>query len=422
MILAKRERVLKALRHEEGDMVPIDFGSTRSTGINALSYYKLKQSLKIDSQVRVYDVKQLLADPDPDIIKLFQSDCIQLHRLSPSAGVRLNAWRKETLMDGNEYEVPANFTPVEQEDGSHAILDAKGRVLLKRPAGGLYFDDVYAPLADAMDFEDIDRFNFPAVSTEEMDFIRRRAEELYKQTDYAIVCSTGISIFEKGIKDFGYEEFLIRIYTEKDLIKHYLEKLTETYINVLDKYIDTVGKYIQVLQFNDDLGMQNSTILEPKVYREVFKPYHKMIFGHVKKKAPHLFTLLHSCGSIYDLIPDLIEAGVDAINPVQINAAKMEPAVLKREFGKDITFWGGGCSTQTTLSFASLEEIKDEVKRMIEIFAPGGGFVFNQVHNIQSNISPEKIMTLYKTAIENRYYGKELYNSINLSVDAGLTF
>ena len=130
----------------------------------------------------------------------------------------------------------------------------------------------------------------------------------------------------------------------------------------------------------------------------MFKPYHKKIYSYIKKKVPGSHILLHSCGSIYDLIPDLIETGVDALNPVQINAEKMDPGTLKREFGRDITFWGGGCSTQTTLSFGTLEEIEDETKRMIETFAPGGGYVFNQVHNIQSNVSPQRIIKLYETA------------------------
>jgi uroporphyrinogen decarboxylase len=404
MIYTNRERVLMALNHKEADKVPIDFGSTRSTGINALAYYKLKEYMKLTGPVRVYDVKQLLGDPDPEVLEFFQSDCIQLHRLSPSARVRLDAWKSEILMDGNRYEVPQNFSPTELEDGSHAIVDDHGRIVMKRPKGGLYFDDAYAPLADASENSDIDHFSYPTVSEEEIKFLQKNAEKLYNSTDYAVVFSTGISIFEKGIKDFGYEEFLVRIYTDTDMIERYLENLTEAYIKMLDKYVDAVGNNIQVIQFNDDLGMQNSTILQPDVYRKVFKPFHKRIYQYVKRKAPHLYTMLHCCGSIFDLIPDLIEAGVDAINPVQINAAKMDPVTLKREFGRDITFWGGGCSTQSTLSFGNLEDVREETKRLMDVFAPGGGFIFNQVHNIQSNIPPEKVIALYETAISNREY------------------
>jgi uroporphyrinogen decarboxylase len=308
------------------------------------------------------------------------------------------------MMDGNEYEVPVGYNPLELPDGSHAIVDSNNNILLKRPKGGLYFDDVYTQLADATSNEEIDSFIYPSISEEELSYLKKEANYLYFKTDYAIVATVGVSIIEKGIKDFGYEEFLVRIYTDKELVIRYLENLTDAYIKMLDKYLNAVGHYIQVLYFNDDLGMQAAPIMAPEKYREIFKPFHKKIFSFVKKKAPNVCILLHSCGSIYDVIPDLIDAGVDAINPVQINAAKMDPITLKREFGKELTFWGGGCSTQTTLTFGSINDIQEEVKRMIQIFSPNGGFIFNQVHNIQSDISPERIVNLYRTAIENRRY------------------
>ncbi|HEY5584571.1 MAG TPA: uroporphyrinogen decarboxylase family protein [Ruminiclostridium sp.] len=404
MIYTKRERVIQTLMHKEADMVPIDFASTRSTGINALAYYKLKEYLKFHGKIKIFDLKQLLALPEKDTLNFFQTDCIQLHRLAPSAGLKINQWRSEIMLDGNEYEIPANYNPLKLPDGSHAIVDSNNNILLKRPKGGLYFDDVYAQLADASSNEEIDNFIYPCILEEDLSYLKKEAEHLYNKTDYAIVATVGVSIVEKGIKDFGYEEFLVKIYTDKELVTRYLENLTDAYIKLLDKYLDAIGQYIQVLYFNDDLGMQTGPLMAPEKYREIFKPYHKRIFSYVKKKAPNVFILLHSCGSIYDVIPDLIDAGVDAINPVQINANKMDPVILKREFGKDLTFWGGGCSTQTTLTFGSIKDIQDEVKRMIDIFSPNGGFIFNQVHNIQSNISPEKIIALYKTAIENRKY------------------
>lgn len=411
MIYSKRDRVMQALKHQEADMVPIDFGSTRSTGINAFAYQKLKEYLNLRGKIRIYDLKQLLALPENDILNLFQSDCIQLQRLSPSAGLKINAWKSEKMMDGNEYEISADYNPVEFSEelsgGYTAIMDDSNNILLKRPRGGLYFDDVYAPLAESSAKEEIDRFKYPVISDEEISYLKMEAERLYNNTEYAIVGSTGVSIFEKGIKDFGYEEYLVRIYTERSLLIRYLENLTDAYMEMLDRYLDAVGRYVQVLYFNDDLGMQNGAIIPPVQYSEVFKPYHRRIFSFVRKKAPNVHILLHSCGSIYDFFPDFIEIGVDAINPVQTNAARMDPAVLKKEFGNDLTFWGGGCSTQTTLTFGSVRDIEDEVKRMMDIFSPGGGFVFNQVHNIQSNIPPDKIIALYKTAIDNRYYKSE---------------
>lgn len=399
--MTSRERVMTALQHKEPDKIPIDFGSTRSTGINALAYRNLIEYLGIEEEVKVFDFKQLLAQPGNDVLELFESDCVPLYRLAPSGGIAIDKYKKETLMDGKEYLLPADFSPVICEDGSAVIMKG-GIPVLKRPAEGLYFDDCYHPLEEAED--ELGEFELPEFSSKELDMLERRAKELYYNTDKAIVASTGISIFEKGIKDWGYEEFLVRIYTEPEIIKKYLDRLTEKYLGFLDQYLERVGNYVQIFQCNDDLGMQTSTLIAPDIYEEVFKPYHTQIFSCIKKKIPGSFVMLHCCGSIYDMIPHLIDAGVDILNPVQINAHKMDPENLKKEFGTDITFWGGGCSTQTTLPFGTLAEVEEETRRMIQIFAPGGGFVFNQVHNIQNNVKPDHIVKLYDVIKKNREY------------------
>ena len=400
-----RQRVLAALKHQEADKVPFDFGGTRSTGINALAYFKLRAFLGIAGRnVKIYDLRQLLADIEPEIMTLFGSDCIQLHRMAPSCGLKIDRYKPARMMDGNIYDVPSGYNPVLLPDNSTGITDSSGRVVLKRLEGGLYFDDVYAPLATVTTERELDMISYPAISEDEAAFLARKGEALYSGTDYAIVAPLGISIFERGIKDFGYEEWLMRIMIDETIVTAYLERLADAYIKMVDAFSEKAGRFVQVVQANDDLGMQNAPLIPPEVYRKVFFPYHKRIFSHVKKKLPHVYILLHSCGSIYDLIPALIEAGVDALNPVQINAEKMNPAILKREFGKDLTFWGGGISTQTTLSFGSIDGIVDEVSRMMELFAVGGGFVFSPVHNIQADISPEKIIKVFETAKKLRNY------------------
>jgi len=389
-----------ALHHKEPDYFPVDFAATRSTGINAYTYRALLQTLSIDHEsIEIFDFKQLLAQPSEKILSLFESDCIPIYRLAPTAGIAINKYKKYPMTDGNTYLLPDNYNPVVLEDGSSLIMNNDIPVL-KRPFRGLYFDDCYHPLAEADGF--LPSFQLPGISNEEKEYLSHKAKKLYETDDRAIVASSGISIIERGIKDWGFEEYLTRLYTDPELVHEYLDKLTEAYILFLDKYLEAVSPYVQVIQCNDDLGMQTGTLISRKIYRDFFKPYHSRIFSHIKKIAPLVSILLHSCGSIYDLIPDLIEAGVDALNPVQINAANMDPKTLKCEFGKDICFWGGGCSTQTTLSFGTLDEIEDEVKRMVDIFAPGGGFVFNQVHNIQNNVDPEKVIILYNTVKELR--------------------
>ena len=403
--MTSRERVVLSLKHEEPDIMPIDFGSTRSTGINAIVYNQLKSFLEINTgKTRVYDVKQLLAEPEKEILERFGGDVVQLHRLKPSIGLKIDRWKPWRLMDGSDCEVPEAFNPLIMEDGSEGILNPEGKVVASRPKDGLYFDEIYPPLESAESFEDIDNFDMPVIGEEELEYLEKRSQELFHNTDYAIQATAGISIFEKGLKDFGYENFLIKMHTERELVEYYLEKLTDAYLNLLDKYINAAGKYIQIIQLSDDLGMQNSTIIPPGLYRSLFKPYHKKICDFIKSKNKDLFIMIHSCGSIYDLIPDLIEAGIQIINPVQINAANMDPVTLKREFGKNLSFWGGGCSTQTTLSFGTVKDVVKETEEMIRIFAPGGGYVFNQVHNIQTGVSPEKIVALYDTALGLRKY------------------
>lgn len=398
--MTPRERILHALDHRETPHLPIDFASTRSSGIQVAPYRALRDALNLPYRPpRVFDVKQALADPDEDVLLRLRADARPLHRLSPSAGVRLDAWKQILWDDGLPACAPANYAPVKQADGSYAILDAEGRAVMRKPAGGLYFDDAYAPLAEAED-EDIDRHPYPVIRDEDLDFTRGLAEGA--DPDYARVYSTGMSFFERGLKDFGYEEYLVRLMTEEDQIRRYLDHLLDSYRASLDRVADAFGPRIDVLQFNDDLGNQLSALISPEIYRRLIKPAHAALFAHAKKRMPQAHILLHSCGCIRPFLDDLIEAGVHAINPVQYNAAFMEPSALKRDFGRDLTFWGGAVATQTVLTFGTPKDVADEARRMIDILAPGGGFVFNQVHNIQTGIPPEKVIALYDTAIDER--------------------
>ena len=282
MRYTSRQRVIAALEHREADMVPFDFGGTRSTGINALAYYKLRAHLGIASgNVRIYDLRQLLADVEPSLLSLFGSDCIQLHRMAPSCGLKIDSYKPEIMMDGNIYDVPSGYHPVFLSDKSVGITDSTGRVVLKRLAGGLYFDDVYAPLANITDEKELDAISYPSISEEENAYLARKGKELYNNTDYAIIAPLGISIFEKGIKDFGYEEWLMRIMTDESIVIAYLERLTEAYIRMTDAFAKKAGQFVQVVQGNDDLGMQNAPLIPPETYRSIFKPFHTRIFSHI---------------------------------------------------------------------------------------------------------------------------------------------
>jgi uroporphyrinogen decarboxylase len=386
--------VLIALDHREPDKVPVDFAATRASGINAIAYNNLLGHLNLKLENFVYDFKQLLSDVDDRVRKFMGGDVIQLHRLAPSLGVKLNSGVKRiTLPDGSEALVSEMLNYQKEPSGNDVIFSPLGEVLFRRPKDGLYFDDVYHPLAEVESNDDIDRgFKPPTILPEELDFLKVNGKKLFEETSYAVLGSTSIGIFQQGIKDFGFAGYLM---SDPDLVGYYLEKLTGAYIAILDQYLDAVGDNIQIIHLADDYGTQNSTLISQKTFQTIFKPWHTKINSFIKSKKPRLKIMLHCCGAIAPLIPDFIEAGFDILNPIQLSAAGMDPRMLKREYGKSITFWGGGCSSQTTLTFKSPAEVRQETEEMIGILAPGGGYVFCQDHNIQSNVSPENIIALY---------------------------
>ena len=407
--MKSRERVLMALNHEETDRIPIELGSSRSTGINANAYNELKEYLGMTHDTILFDVKQLLATPDPEVLERIGCDVVMLPRLIPSIGIKIDEFKDGELpLGGGKCKLAKAFNPITLEDGSLGVTNAAGTVIAIRPTQGLYFDEVYSPLADAEDESDIDRLlELPVMTDEEIKFATAKAKDLYENTDYAISAATSFSIFEKGTKDWGYQTFLEYLYTEPELIEYYLDKLTDAYNAIIDKYMDAVGDYVHVLQNNDDFGQQRAMIISPEIYRKFFKPRHAKINEAIRRKKKDMHISLHCCGSIYPIIGDLIESGYDILNPIQKECDNMDPVQIKKEFGKNMTIWGGGISTQTTLTHGSIDDIVNEVKEMIKVYAPGGGFVFSQIHNIQAGISPEKILAVFDTAL--KYGNKDFY-------------
>jgi uroporphyrinogen decarboxylase len=401
--MTSRERVRLALEHKEADRVPIDFGAMRSTGIQAIAYHNLTKHLGYHGQTKMYDIYQQLAEPDEFMIERFHADVVQLHRKAPAFGIDITEWKKDTLPDGSPCIVPKDFSPVTDEDGDKTIYSGDTPIA-KMPKGGLYYDKLYHPFKDCKTPEDIDKIPMPAMTDEELDYLEKEAKRLYETTDKAILGTFGGNIIEKGESDWGFETFLFNMASEPDLIHHYLERLTSTYMVNLEKYLARVGQYIDVIQFGDDLGSQTNSLISKRMYQRMIKPYHQRQYQWVQKHYPKVKVFLHSCGSIINLIPDLIEAGVQVLNPIQLSATGMDPEVLKERFGKDLVFWGGGIDTQQTLTHGTVEEIEQEVKRLMDIFKKDGGFVFTQVHNIQANIAPEKIVALYDSAYQYGQY------------------
>ncbi len=397
-----RERILAAIKREPDDRVPIDFGAMRSTGIMAIAYNKLKKYLGLEHlpQTKVYDVMQQLAEPDLKVVDYLGGDVVQVHRLAPAFRAKINRWREDTLPNGSECLVPESFRPVTLPNGDKVIVQ-DGREIARKPASGLYYEMTYFPLRDARSSSDIDKMEWPLITPEETTFLIEQAERLRTQTDKAILGEFGGNVLESGEFHFGWDEFLMRLVTDRKLVEYYLDRLVEWHLENLELYLRAIGDKIDIIQMGDDLGTQQGLQMHPEMYRQVIKPRHRKIYQYVHDHTDAK-VFLHSCGSIVEVIPDLIEIGVEILNPVQTTAAGMDPATLKKRFGKDITFWGGGCDTQHVLPFGSVEEVRRDVTERLKIFTEGSGYVFTQIHNVLADVEPEKVVAMYLTAKEFR--------------------
>ena len=397
--MTSRERVLTTLRHEEPDKVPIDFGAMRSTGIMAIAYNALKTHLGISGgETRVYDIGQQLAEVEAPLLKRFEVDVIDL---ANTMGEKSNAWREWTLPDGSPGYVHDIFYPEREDDGW--VIRDKDRVVARMPEGVLYFESMNPALENAKTSKDIEAYQWHLYSDEDLKDLEQRAKRLYEDTDYAIMGGFGGNILELGQALRGWSNLMMDLAMNQSFAEDLMDKMVEVHLKNLEGYLQAVGDYIQVIQMGDDLGTQHATQLSPDMYREMIKPRHREIYQYVKTHSD-LYVFLHSCGSIYDLIPDLIDAGVDILNPVQTSANKMDPSVLKEEFGDKITFWGGGVDTQHILPDGSTDDVREDVEMRMRIFAPGGGFVFAPIHNVQANVPPENVATAFETVINTRDY------------------
>ncbi|MDD4479138.1 MAG: uroporphyrinogen decarboxylase family protein [Mesotoga sp.] len=406
--MTSRERIIEALNHREADRVPVDLGGMRSTGIHAMAYRRLKEYMGLpDRPVKIFDVFQQLALVEEEVRRRVHSDVVELKRLDGGFNTRIDKWKEYDMFeDGGRYLLPDGFDSVTMPDGSRAIV-REGRIVAIMPKGGFYFDGKHFPLADTHDRKAIDEAVRPGISDGEIAFLKDQLRELKSSTDCAVMGTFGGNFLEAGHSYFGYQEFMERMVTDRPLVEYFLDRLLEKYTIELERYLFEVGGDIDLIQIGDDYGTQENTQISPRIFRSLFKPRLKALCDFIHSKRPGLFIFLHSCGSVYPFIGDFIEAGVQVLNPVQTNAKNMDPAILKREFGGEIVLWGGGCDTQHLLLFGTLEEIEEDVRRRIDILAPGGGFVFASIHNIQMEIPPEKILRLFDTAYE---YGRGAYS------------
>ena len=395
---------MRALRHEEPDRVPIDFGGTVDTTIQAIGYRKLRKRLGLrESTVTVADVYQQVAAVDDDVRERFDVDTMPL-LYEP------RRWRDGTLSDGTPARLPDSFRPCAQEDGSQVVFDAAGRALCRMPRDGFYFDVTYTPLAGAVDASDlskhagaIENFDKPAHLDKSYEDLAQAARKIRAETDRLIVGFYSGHLLQAALMLRGWESFLADMLVNQEFAHALLGRLLEANLKRFERYASIVGPYIDVVHFEEDLGMEDRTLIDPELYRRMVKPYQSELLKFAKSSCGAAI-LLHSDGAVASLIPDFIEMGIDALNPVQVSAAGMDSGDLKREFGRDISFWGAGCDSQRILPFGSPADVVDEVKRRIDDLAPGGGYVFAPVHNVQNDVPPGNVIAMYETAIEHGSY------------------
>ncbi len=415
--MTRRERILAALDHKVPDRVPVDLGAMRSTGITAGAYGRFKEHLGLrDGSVQVYDVVQQLAQPEQPVLDYWDADVVDLGRVfltEPSD------WKDFVLPDGRPAKIPSYINFVADDSGGWLALASDGTPIGAMPAGAYYLSQTKFPLKD-WDGEDpavLDRLpqlmdhvtwaalpcapHHKPLTPDHLADIRRRAKTLYETTDYAVMVAFGANLLEWGQYLCRMDQFLIDLMENRRKAEALLDKLVESHLAGLDKLLPAVDGCVQIIQMGDDFGTQNALQISPRLYREVFKPRQKLIYETVRKKSG-LRIFLHSCGAIADIIPDLIEIGVEAVNPVQTSAHGMDPARLKREYGKDLAFWGGGCDTQRVLPLGTPAEIRAHVKERIGLLSSGGGFVFTQVHNIMPHVPPANIAAMVEAVREFR--------------------
>jgi uroporphyrinogen decarboxylase len=381
--------------------VPIDLSGHRSSGIAPIAYVRLRKALGLpDKPVRVYDPIQQMAIVDDDALDLFGIDTIEMGR---AFSLDDSDWADWELPDGTPCQMPAWALPV-RGDGEWQLRNASGLPIGRMPDGALYFDQCHWPLLDSADdrpladvFQDclwtgVASPPGPAVS---MEARAAGARSLRENSDRAILALFGGNLLEMGQFLYRMDRFMEMLAGEPARVHAFLDRVVELHLANLERFLKAVGPYIDVILFGDDLGGQNGPLLSPKMYREFFKPRHAMLWRRAKQLS-NAKVMLHCCGGVRSLLPDLIDAGLDAINPVQISCRGMAAAELKREFGKDLTFWGGGCDTRDVLPNDGPEAVRAHVRELVQTLAPGGGFVFQQVHNIQANVPAENIVAMFQ--------------------------
>jgi len=388
-----RELVRTALSHREPERLPRDLGGTESSGVTAYTLHQLAVHRGIEVVPKVFEPYQYTAYIPERLIEAFQIDTINL---TPEPAI----WTRRANPAGFDVLLPGKWGEETDAEGNTTATNLAGDSVGKRPAGGLYFDPVNPPLAHIQSADEleayrssIEAFDWPFFVDETTAALVDRAKTLH-DSGRCVVYNLCCHVLAAGQLLRGFESFMMDLLADQAGVERLLDILIGGYAERIERLGPLLAPYTDVVLINDDLGTQNGPMLSVELYRKMIKPGHKKLVELIKEHFDRP-VLFHSCGAVADFIPDLIDIGLDALNPVQVSASGMDPIGLKKNFGSEITFWGGGVDTQTVLNRATPEDVRDEVRRTVDIMAPGGGFVFCQVHNIQPDVPPENIEAMY---------------------------
>ena len=409
-----RERFAATLNHIQPDRVPVDIGACGQTGISASTLYKLREALSLPLKpVKIIEPFQMLGEVDEDLQRMFGVDIVGLWNAGTMLGYKNENWKPWTMRDG---------TPVLMAGGFECDIDEKGDVWaypggnrnckysLHMPNDGFFFDNILRPSEfDEDNLKPLDDFkdDFKVASEEDAKYWEEISKKLFEETDYGIMGNLGgaglgdVALIPgpslenpKGIRTI--EDWLMAHILYPDYIREIFDYQTGIMLKNLEIYRQAVGNRIQAIWVSGtDFGTQNSCFTSIEVFRDLYKPFYEKINNWIHENTEWK-TFYHTCGAIEPLISDLIEAGVDILNPVQCSAKGMEARFLKEKYGNKIVFWGGGVDTQRVLPYGTTEEVTVQVKERIDIFFRDGGYVFAPIHNIVAKVPPENIIAMYK--------------------------
>jgi len=421
--MTSRERVARALAHQEPDCIPLDLGASAVSGMHVSSVYLLRQALGLDppgAPVKVVEPYQMLGEIAADLRAALGVDVVGLLGPRTLFGFRNENWREWTTFDGTPVLVPEGFNTTPEPSGDLLMYpegDRSAPPSGRMPAGGLYFDSIIRqePIDDSRLSPEDNLEEFGPIGEADLEHFRSEAERLSTETDAALLATFGGTAFgdialvpapwmkhPKGIRDV--EEWYVSTVTRRDYVHRVFARQCEIGIANLGRLHAVVSERVAaVFVTGTDFGTQQGPFISPQAYRDLFLPYHKAvndwIHAHTTWKS-----FIHSCGSAVALIPDFLAAGFDVLNPVQVAAAGMDPTDLKARFGDRLTFWGGGVDTQRVLPFGTPQDVRADVHARIRAFASGGGFVFNTVHNVQAKVPVENLLALYEAVRDYRSY------------------